>query len=89
MFVIVTLYVPDTLAVVVAVLVAPVIPAPDHAYVTGSVLLNVTPIATTEFVQVIEFVIALTVACGTSVDELTATVDVFVQPDVGCVTTKV
>ena len=45
--------------------------------------------ATTVFVQVIELVIALTVACGTSVDELTATVEVFVHPDVGCVTTKV
>ena len=52
-------------------------------------MLKVTPIATTLFVQVMEFVIAFTVACGTSVDELTATVDVLVHPDVGCVTTKV
>ena len=80
---IVTLYVPDTLAVVVGVFVAPTIPGPDQLYDTGSVLLNVTPIATTEFVQVIEFVIALTIACGTSVDELTATVEVLVHPDVG------
>ena len=50
---------------------------------------NVTPIATTVFVQVIEFVIAFTVACGTFVDELTTTVDVLVHPDVGWVTTNV
>ena len=56
---------------------------------TGSVLLKVTPIATTLLVQVIEFVIAFTVACGTSVDELTATVEVFVHPVFGCVTTNV
>ena len=83
MFVIVTLYVPDALAVIVGVFVAPVIPGPDQLYDTGSVLLNVTPIATTELVQVIELVIAFTVACGTSVDEFTATVEVLVQPDVG------
>lgn len=41
------------------------------------------------FVQVIEFVTAFTVACGTFVDELTATVDVLVQPEVGWVTTNV
>jgi hypothetical protein len=52
-------------------------------------LLKVTPIATTEFVQVIELVIAFTVACGTFVDELTLTVDVFVHPDTGCVATNV
>ncbi len=52
-------------------------------------MLNVIPIDTTELVQVIELVIALTVACGTSVDELTATVEEFVQPDTGCVATNV
>lgn len=36
-----------------------------------------------------ELVIAFTVACGTLVDELTATVDVLVQPEVGWVTTSV
>ena len=85
----VTLYVPATFAVVVFVFVVPVIPGPDHEYETGSVLLKVTPIATTLLVQVIELVIALTVACGTLVDELTATVDAFVHPDTGCVTTNV
>lgn len=85
----VTLQVPATVAVVLAVLFVPDMPEPVHVYDTGSVLLKVTPIATTLFVQVIEFVIALTVACGTSVDELTATVDVLVHPDVGSVTTKV
>ena len=39
--------------------------------------------------HVIEFVTALAVACGTFVDELTDTVDVLVQPDVGCVATNV
>ena len=77
------------MALVVEVVVPPIIPGPDQVYVTGSVLLKVTPIATTLLVQVMEFVIAFTVACGTSVDELTATVDVLVHPDVGCVTTKV
>ena len=77
------------MAVVAAVLLVPDIPGPDHVYVTGSVLLKVTPIATTEFVHVIELVIAFTVACGTFVDELTLTVDVFVHPDTGCVATNV
>jgi hypothetical protein len=85
----VTLYVPATVAVVLAVVLVPAMPGPVHVYDTGSVLLKVTPIATTLFVHVIEFVIAFTVACGTSVDELTATVDVLAHPDVGCVTTKV
>ena len=84
-----TVYVPAAFAVVVEALVPPVIPEPDHAYVTGSELLNVTPIVTNEFVHVIELVIAFVVACGTSVDELTATVDVLVQPDMGFVTSNV
>lgn len=89
MFVIVTLYVPATVAVVVAVLLVPDMPGPVHVYDTGSELLKVTPITTTLLVQVIELVTALTVACGTLVEELTATVDVLVHPDVGWVTTNV
>lgn len=85
----VTLYVPATVAVVVAVLFVPDIPGPVHVYDTGSVFDKVTPIGTTLLVQVIELVTALTVACGTLVDELTTTVDVLVHPDVGWVTTKV
>lgn len=64
-------------------------PGPIHVYDTGSVLLNITPIATILLVQVIELVTAFTVACGTLVDELTATVDVLVHPDVGWITTNV
>jgi hypothetical protein len=81
--------VPATLAVVVAVLFAPVMPGPVHVYDTGSELLSVTPIMTTELVQVIELVTAFTVACGTSVEELTATVAVLLHPDVASVATKV
>lgn len=73
----------------VAVLFVPDIPGPVHVYDTGSEFDKVTPIATTLLVQVMELVMAFTVACGTFVDELTATVDVLVHPDVGWVTTNV
>ena len=53
----------------------------------GSV--DVTPMVTTVLVQVIEFVIGLTVAWGTSVPDVTATVDWLIQPVLISVATKV
>jgi hypothetical protein len=81
--VIITLYVPATVAVVIASVDEPEIPGPFHEYVTGSELERVTPIVTSEFIHVIELVTALTDAWGTSVDERTATVDDTIQPETG------